>query len=66
VPNMHDKFDPSHGADFIRMGVGAGGVLLYGMTLNEWVAIFTIAYFALQIGLLLPRYYKMIRDWLNK
>lgn len=50
----------------VNASVGVGGFTLYSFTLNEWVAIITIAYLALQIGLLLPKYYRAIRDWLNK
>lgn len=49
-----------------KIAVGGGGALLYGLTLNEWVAILTIAYMVLQIGLLLPKYYGMIKKWLSK
>jgi hypothetical protein len=39
------------------------GATLYGLTLQDWVAIVTIAYVALQAGLLVPKYWRMIRDW---
>ena len=39
-----------------KMGVGAGGAVLYSYTLNEWVAIVTLLYLSLQIILLIPKY----------
>ena len=49
----------------LKMSVG--GVLSGAtvITLNEWVAIVTIAYFVLQIGLLMPKYVAMFRRWRN-
>ena len=35
----------------------------YGLTLNEWVAMATLFYVALQIGLLLPKYWRLVRGW---
>lgn len=55
---MHDDK-----AAAIKMGIGAGGALFYGLTLNEWVALATLVYLALQIGLLLPKYWRLVRDW---
>lgn len=34
----------------------AAGTIYSQLTLNDWVAIITIAYVALQIGLLIPKY----------
>ena len=48
-------------AAMVKMGIGAGGQL-YGLTLNEWVAMATLFYVALQIGLLLPKYWRLVRD----
>jgi hypothetical protein len=31
------------------------------MTLNEWVALATIVYVVLQVGLLLPKYWRLCR-----
>jgi hypothetical protein len=39
------------------------GTVLYGLTLAEWVGIVTIIYTLLQIGLLLPRYWRMFKEW---
>lgn len=46
-----------------KIGVGAGLVAATGFTLNEWVAIITILYFALQIGLLVPKYRDAFTNW---
>lgn len=46
-----------------RAAGGAAGLTLYGVTLNEWVAIFTIAYFAVQIIILTPALSKTLKGW---
>jgi hypothetical protein len=47
-----------------------GGAVVYGFTLNEWVAILTAVYFILQIGLILIRYARELprlwRGWFGK
>lgn len=45
----------------IKISPAIGGATLYGFTLNEWVGIATLAYVLLQIGLLLPKYAKLIK-----
>ena len=45
----------------VKMGIGAGGAVFYGLTLNEWVALATLVYLALQIGLLMPKYWRLLR-----
>jgi len=40
-----------------------GGAWYSAMTLNEWVALATLVYVVLQAGLLLPKYYKLYKDW---
>lgn len=37
-----------------------------GMTPADWVTVLTLLYLALQIGLLLPRYLKRIRHYLEE
>jgi len=37
------------------------GATIYGLTLQEWVAVATLIYIALQVGLLLPKYWRMFR-----
>lgn len=44
-----------------RIGVAAVGITVWGITLNEWVAIVTIAYLMLQILILIPKIYHSIR-----
>ena len=46
-----------------KMGVAAGGVLFYGLTLNEWMAVITIIYVLMQIGLLIPKYWGAIKRY---
>ena len=43
-----------------------GGATWYGFTLNEWVGLATLLYVVLQIGLLIPKYVKLFKDWLKK
>lgn len=45
--------------------IAAGGAAATAITLNEWVAIATLIYIALQIGLLLPKYYSFWKSRLN-
>ncbi|MGO2242739.1 MAG: hypothetical protein ACTH5D_13375 [Halomonas sp.] len=37
-----------------------------GMTPADWVTVLTLLYLALQIGLLIPRYLKRIRHYLEE
>lgn len=42
---------------------GAGvGLTLYGLTLNEWVAVATLIYLAAQIVILVPKAYRTLKD----
>ncbi|PJM69200.1 hypothetical protein [Achromobacter ruhlandii] len=50
-------------AAMVKMGIGAGGAVFYGLTLNELVAVATLVYLAMQIGLLMPKYWRLLRDW---
>lgn len=54
-----------------KMVVGVGAAWYSAYSLQEWVAILTIGYVSLQIGLLLPKYwialvkfYEQCHDWL--
>lgn len=49
-----------------KMAGGAVLTTLTGITLNEWVAVLTIVYFILQIGLLVPKYILMYKTWKEK
>ncbi len=46
-------------------GAGAG-ITLYGITLNEWVAVATIIYLAVQILILLPKAYETVVPWMYR
>lgn len=39
------------------------GATIYSLTLQDWVAIVTLVYVALQVGLLLPKYWRLLREW---
>jgi hypothetical protein len=39
------------------------GATIYGLTLQDWVAIATLVYVALQVGLLLPKYWRLLLGW---
>jgi hypothetical protein len=43
----------------VKMTFGAFLTSATAITLNEWVAICTIIYFVLQIGLLVPKYIEL-------
>jgi len=58
-PSLVDNVDEKAAA--VKVAIGGGGALIYGLTLNEWVAVFTILYLVLQIGLLMPKYYEIIK-----
>lgn len=45
-----------------RVAPAIGGAWYSVMTLNDWVAVVTILYVLLQIGLLLPKYYRFLAD----
>lgn len=49
----------------IRVVPAIGGATLYGLTLNEWVGIATLLYVLLQIGLLIPKYVKLLKGFLR-
>lgn len=58
--------DAQHKVDALKMGIAGGGTAASFLTLNEWVALATLIYVLLQIGLLLPKYFKAYTDWRNK
>ncbi|WP_071058125.1 hypothetical protein [Pelistega sp. MC2] len=47
-------------AAVMKMSVAGAGASLYGLTLNEWMALVTIFYVVMQIGLLIPKYWELI------
>lgn len=40
---------------------GIGGAVYFGLSLSDWVLVATLMYFAMQCGLLLPKYWDLIR-----
>ena len=62
----HDlKMDTA--AAVVRAAPAIGGAWYSAMTLNEWVALATLIYVVLQIGLLIPKYIDMARKrWFKK
>ena len=47
----------------VKVVPAIAGATIYGLTLQDWVAIVTLIYVALQAGLLLPKYWRLFRDW---
>ena len=39
------------------------GATIYGFTLQDWVAVATLVYVALQVGLLMPKYWRLLFGW---
>ena len=64
--HIAQQHDVDVGAAVAKMGVGAGGVVWYSLTLNEWVAVVTIAYFVIQIVILLPKLFATIKGWVKR
>ena len=58
--------DHSVSAEHAKMAIGAGLVTTTALTLNEWVALTTLFYFLLQIGLLIPKYITLFKLWKQK
>lgn len=50
----------------VKIAPAVGGTVWTAFTLNEWVAIATLCYIVLQIGLLIPKYVKAVTDWRKK
>lgn len=46
-----------------RLGGAAAAITVYGITLNEWVAIATLLYLGIQIVLLAPRAVEVVAQW---
>lgn len=60
---------PAHVNENMAAAKIAGGTALvgiYGMTLNEWVALLTILYMIAQIGLLVPKYYALVSNVITR
>ena len=52
--NQHDEIQSAA----IKLAPAVGGATLSTLTLNQWVAIATLIYVILQIGTLLPKYWR--------
>ena len=48
-----------------KVAPAVAGATIYGLTLQDWVAVVTLIYVVLQAGLLVPKYWRMLRDWGN-
>jgi len=46
----------------LKITPAVAGSVTYSMTLQDWVAIATLCYVVLQIGLLIPKYIKILRQ----
>lgn len=46
-----------------KMGLAGAGAAASYLTLNEWVALATLIYVLLQIGLLFPKYATLYKAW---
>lgn len=51
--------------EIARVTGAAVGVTVYGVTLNEWVALVTLVYLAIQIVILAPKAVAIIRGWIK-
>lgn len=52
--------------DHIKMFITGVLSAVTALTLNQWVAVFTIIYSLLQIGLLIPKYMTLVKIWREK
>lgn len=60
---MVDEIDSK--VEIARFSGAAAGITVWGVTLNEWVAIATLVYLAIQIFILLPKAIKLVVVWYN-
>lgn len=58
-------FDDEDKHAFASSALAAGGAVATAMTLSQWVALATLVYVTLQIGLLIPKYISMYKEWRN-
>lgn len=52
-------------AEALRMTGAAGLGAIYGLTLNEWVAVATLLYMAFQIIVISPKAWRVVKDWVH-
>lgn len=50
----------------LKTAPAIGGAVATGLTLNEWVALATLLYVILQVGLLIPKYVDLYKKWREK
>ncbi|TXH13846.1 MAG: hypothetical protein E6R03_10610 [Hyphomicrobiaceae bacterium] len=50
-------------AEALRMTGAAGFGAIYGLTLNEWVAVATLLYMAFQIIVISPKVWRVVKYW---
>lgn len=50
----------------VKIAPAAAGAVWTGLTLNEWVAVVTIIYVAAQAGLLVPKYWDLLKKRLMR
>ena len=60
-----DRMNINEKVEAARISVAAMGVTVWGVTLNEWVAIVTLIYLLVQIVILTPKVFTTIRHWLD-
>lgn len=53
-------------AESVRGGVAVGGTLATTLTLNEWIAVGTGIYIAVQVVYLLRKWWREEKDWRRK
>lgn len=46
-----------------KIGLAGAGAAASFMSLNEWVALATLVFIVLQIGLLIPKYWALFMAW---
>lgn len=49
--------------EIARLAASGAVVTIAGMTLNEWVAIFTIVYLLIQTVIITPKAFMIVRGW---
>jgi hypothetical protein len=47
----------------VKTAPAIAGATIYGFTLQDWVAVATLVYVALQVGLLMPKYLRLLVGW---
>lgn len=53
------------GATATGLTAHVDGPTFLGLTLNQWVAAATLIFIIMQAGLLVPKYWRLIRAWIR-